>query len=178
LLELVIFDNDGVLVDSERLANAVLAGLLTDAGLPMSPNECIERFMGGSIGRVREEAERVLGRPLPDAFEDDYHRAVLGTFRTSLQPVPGIAPAISMLTTPSCVASSGTHERIRLALEVTGLLPLFEGRLFSVDDVARGKPHPDLFLHAAGVMRVVPPTASWSRTARSASLPPGPPACA
>ena len=156
MLELVIFDNDGVLVDSERLANGVLSRLLTECGLEMSEEECIERFMGGSIGRVRREAERLLERPLPGEFEDDYHRAVLDGFRTSLRPVPGIEQALSALTIATCVASSGTHERIRLALEVTGLLPLFDGRVFSADDVARGKPHPDLFEHAASVMGVAP----------------------
>jgi HAD superfamily hydrolase (TIGR01509 family) len=154
--DLVIFDNDGVLVDSEWHANGILAGLLTEAGLPCTREECIRDYMGSSLTRVREMAEVRLGRGLPRNLEDRYHAQLFEAFRTTLTAVPGVAPVLARLATPTCVASSGTHERIRLALTTTGLLRHFEGRIFSVEDVARGKPEPDLFLHAAQALGVRP----------------------
>ncbi|CAN5694907.1 HAD family hydrolase [soil metagenome] len=154
--ELVIFDNDGVLVDSEPLANAVLADLLAGAGHPIGVTACIERFMGGTLARVRTEVEAELGRPLPADLEDCYHADLLARFATELRPVAGVHELLDALTTPACVASSGTHDRISASLAVTGLLERFEGRIFSADDVAHGKPAPDLFLHAARSLEVDP----------------------
>lgn len=154
--DLVIFDNDGVLVDSEALANGVLAGLLTDAGWAVTAEDCIRDFMGGTLARVREVAEARLGVPLPVGFEDDYHRLLFDAFDTSLVAVAGVAEALDGLDLPTCVASSGSHERIRRALTRTGLLDRFEGRIFSADDVAHGKPAPDLFLHAAASLGTEP----------------------
>ena len=154
--DLVIFDNDGVLVDSEWLANGILADLLCEAGLPSTREGCIAEYMGSTMARVREIAERRLGRPLPADLEHRYHERLFDAFRTSLTAVPGVAEVLAQLTTPTCVASSGTHERIRLALTTTGLLPRFDGRIFSAQDVARGKPAPDLFLHAAKSLGVRP----------------------
>jgi HAD superfamily hydrolase (TIGR01509 family) len=154
--DLVIFDNDGVLVDSEWHANGILAGLLTEIGLPCTREECIRDYMGSTMARVREIAEARIGRPLPPDLEDRYHEQLFEAFRTKLTAVPGVADVLAQLTTLSCVASSGTHERIRLALATTGLLRRFDGRIFSAQDVARGKPEPDLFLHAARTLRVRP----------------------
>ena len=140
--ELVLFDNDGVLVDSEWHANGILADLLCAAGLPSTRESCIAD-MGSTMARVREVAERRLGRPLPADLEDRYHERLFKTFRTTLTAVPGVADALTQIETPTCVASSGTHERIRLSLTTTGLLGRFEGRIFSAQDVARGKPDPD-----------------------------------
>jgi HAD superfamily hydrolase (TIGR01509 family) len=152
--DLVIFDNDGVLVDSEWHANGILADLLCEAGLPSTREGCIAEYMGSSMGRVREIAEGRLGRALPADLEDRYHDRLFEVFRSRLTPVPGVAEALGDIAPPTCVASSGTHERIRLALTTTGLLPRFEGRIFSAQDVARGKPAPDLFLHAATTLGV------------------------
>lgn len=152
--DLVIFDNDGVLVDSEWHANGILADLLCEAGLPSTREGCIAEYMGSSLSRVREIAERRLGRALPADLEDRYHDRLFEAFRTRLTAVPGVADALGLIATPTCVASSGTHERIRLALATTGLLPRFEGRIFSAQDVARGKPEPDLFLHAATTLGI------------------------
>jgi HAD superfamily hydrolase (TIGR01509 family) len=154
--DLVIFDNDGVLVDSEPHANHILADLLTECGLPFTPEECTAAYLGRSMTSVREDAERRLGRKLPADFEDRYHARLFDVFRTELRAVPGVAAALARIAVPTCVASSGTHERIRLALAVTGLLPRFDGRIFSAQDVTRGKPAPDLFLHAARVLGVAP----------------------
>jgi HAD superfamily hydrolase (TIGR01509 family) len=154
--DLVIFDNDGVLVDSEWHANGILAGLLTEAGLPCTREECIRDYMGSSMTRVREMAEQRLGAALPADLEDRYHEQLFEAFRTKLTAVPGVTGVLQRLSTPTCVASSGTHERIRLALTTTGLLAHFDGRIFSAQDVSRGKPAPDLFLHASKTMGVPP----------------------
>jgi HAD superfamily hydrolase (TIGR01509 family) len=154
--DLVIFDNDGVLVDSEWHANGILADLLCEAGLPATRESCIAEYMGSTLARVREIASRRLGHPLPADLEDRYHTRLFEAFRTRLTAVPGVEAALDRIATPTCVASSGTHERIRLALTTTGLLSRFEGRIFSAEDVARGKPEPDLFLHAATTLGAVP----------------------
>jgi HAD superfamily hydrolase (TIGR01509 family) len=154
--DLVIFDNDGVLVDSEWHANGILAELLTEYGLPCTREDCIREYMGSTMARVRAIAEARIGAALPGELEDRYHEALFEAFRTKLTAVPGVVDVVTAMTTPSCVASSGTHERIRLALTTTGLLPRFEGRIFSAQDVARGKPEPDLFLHAARSLGVRP----------------------
>lgn len=154
--DLVIFDNDGVLVDSEWHANGILADLLCVAGLPSTRESCIAEYMGSSMTRVREIAEGRLGRALPADLEDRYHERLFEAFRTKLTAVPGVVETLTRITTPTCVASSGTHERIRLALTTTGLLRHFDGRIFSAQDVARGKPAPDLFLHAATTLGIRP----------------------
>jgi HAD superfamily hydrolase (TIGR01509 family) len=155
---LVIFDNDGVLVDSERLANTILAELLTEAGLPYTLEEAVHDFMGGSLVLMRRLAEAKLGAPLPADLEDRYHQRLFDGF-TRLQPVPGVGAVLDRLDadgTTYCLASSGTHRRIRTALRAVGFWERFEGRIFSSEDVAHGKPAPDLFLHAAATMGVHP----------------------
>lgn len=149
--DLVIFDNDGVLVDSERLANGILAGLLTEYGLPYTLDQAVHEFMGGSMARVRASAEPRLGHALPADFEDRYHAQLFEAFAglTAVPGVPEVLDALDAAGTPYCVASSGTHERIRTALTTVGLYDRFGGRVFSAQDVEHGKPAPDLFLHAA-----------------------------
>jgi HAD superfamily hydrolase (TIGR01509 family) len=154
--DLVIFDNDGVLVDSEPHANRILAELATEAGWPMTREECTAEFIGTSMATVRQRMEARLGRLLPPDFEDRYHARLFDAFRTDLRPIPGVVAVLDRLTVPTCVASSGTHERIRRALQATGLLPRFDGRIFSAQDVQRGKPAPDLFLHVARRLGVAP----------------------
>jgi HAD superfamily hydrolase (TIGR01509 family) len=155
---LVIFDNDGVLVDSERLANGILADLLTEAGLPYTLDEAVRDYMGGSMVSMRQKAEAKLGSPLPADLEDRYHQRLFEGF-AHLQPVPGVREVLDRLDadgTTYCLASSGTHRRIRTALTTVGLWDRFEGRTFSSEDVEHGKPAPDLFLHAASSMGVKP----------------------
>jgi HAD superfamily hydrolase (TIGR01509 family) len=154
--ELVIFDNDGVLVDSEPHAMTVLTDLLREYGLPLSYNESFEVFVGSSLARVRKIAESRLGHGIPEDFDDRYYAELFSRFRQGLEPIPGVKEALAAIATPKCVASSGPHERIRLALETTGLQPFFGSNVFSRDDVGRGKPAPDLFLHAAESMGVRP----------------------
>jgi HAD superfamily hydrolase (TIGR01509 family) len=155
---LVIFDNDGVLVDSERLANGILAELLTEAGLPYTLDEAVRDYMGGSMVSMRQKAEAMLGSALPADLEDRYHQQLFEGF-AHLQPVPGVEEVLDRLDadgTAYCLASSGTHRRIRTALTTVGFWDRFEGRTFSSEDVEHGKPAPDLFLHAASTMGVKP----------------------
>ncbi len=152
---LVIFDCDGVLVDSERLAVRVEAALVTSLGWPLTEQDVLERFVGRSDAYVQGEIERALGRPLPE-WPELYRRRMYRAFRSDLAAVPGIEAALDELTVPSCVASSGTHDKIRLTLGLTGLLERFEGRIFSGADVEHPKPAPDLFLYAAAKLGVPP----------------------
>lgn len=157
--DLLILDNDGVLVDSETIANQVLVELLTACGHPTTYEESVRAYLGGTLRLVRETVEPRLGRPLPDDFESRYHERLFARMRMELTAVAGVEAAldaVDLTGIPTCVASSGAHERIETALTTVGLLTRFAGRIFSADDVARGKPHPDLFLHAAERMGAEP----------------------
>lgn len=154
--QLVIFDNDGVLVDSEPIAARVLAGLLTRHGLPTEPRDAMREFIGSPMDRVRRISEERLGHPLPEDFERDYHEPLFERFRKELEPVEGVKEALGQIDLPRCVASSGSPERIRLSLQLVGLWEQFTGRAFSTEEVERGKPAPDLFLHAAAVLGAEP----------------------
>jgi len=152
--DLVIFDCDGVLVDSERLAVRVEAEILASLGWPLSRSEIVHRFVGRSAAYMHGEIERHLGRPIDwDAeFEARYRQA----FERDLLPVDGIIDALDSIKVPYCVASSGSHDKIRFSLGLTGLWERFEGKVFSAQDVTHGKPAPDLFLHAAACMGAEP----------------------
>lgn len=149
MAEAVIFDCDGVLVDTEPIANAVLARLIGELGIETTPEETTATYMGRSWASCLEILERRLGRPPPDDFTARYRAETAAAWRRALTPVPGVVDVLDALELPACVASSGEHERLRLTLGLTGLLDRFEGRIFSATEVARGKPAPDLFLHAA-----------------------------
>lgn len=153
----MIFDCDGVLVDSEPIANRLLAEALTGLGLPMTTEESIAAFMGRSWASNLEEIEARLGRKPPLDLEPRYYGDMRAAFERELQPVPGIAAALDRIELPLCVASSSDPAHIRFVLEHTGLLehinqPAGTGRLFSATEVQHGKPAPDLFLHAAARM--------------------------
>ncbi|MFP5389533.1 MAG: HAD family hydrolase, partial [Thermoleophilia bacterium] len=125
-------------------------------GLAMSYDDCVRDFLGlGMPATLRILAER-LGRPVPEGWETELDSAVREGFRRELRPVPGIVEALQALDMPMCIASSGTHEKMRLTLGLTGLWDWFAGRIFSADEVQRGKPSPDLFLHAASRMATSP----------------------
>jgi HAD superfamily hydrolase (TIGR01509 family) len=145
----VIFDCDGVLVDSEPLSNRILAERLTALGLPTTTEQSMADYMGRSWASCRALIEERLGRSLPEGFADGYHEELYAALRAEVEPVAGVVAALDALTTPVCVASSGSHEKIRTSLGTTGLLARFEGRIHSAADVEHGKPAPDLFLHAA-----------------------------
>jgi HAD superfamily hydrolase (TIGR01509 family) len=148
----VIFDCDGVLVDTEQLSNTVLAGLLTQAGLATTFEDCMRDYRGRSIASVLALAVQRHGGPLPDGLADRYYAEVEAVFARELEPVPGVVDALDRIALPSCVASSGPHRKMAVTLRRTGLWERFEGRIFSATEVQHGKPAPDLFLHAARAM--------------------------
>jgi HAD superfamily hydrolase (TIGR01509 family) len=159
-LELVIFDCDGVLVDSEVISNDVLARSLTAQGLPTTLAAARRDYQGLLLTEVVTRAQEKLGRALPAGWLGRYERERASAFRRDLQPVQGAAEAVRRVSKAGvavCVASQGRLEKTRLSLELTGLDRLFAAdELFSAESVARGKPHPDLFLHAAAAMGAQP----------------------
>lgn len=154
--EIVIFDCDGVLVDSEPIALARTREALGRHGLSLSDDEARERFLGVSAQSMQGMAERDLGAALPPDFQGELARAILADFERELKGVEGLREALGEIGAPVCVASSSSMERIRASLRIVGYSALFEPNVFCAADVARGKPHPDLFLHAAARMGVKP----------------------
>ena len=155
-LELVIFDCDGVLVDSERIANTAFAALLGELGLDFTLEQMFEQFVGRSMATCMQQVHELLGHAPPPDFEARLRARTEQALRRDLSEVRGVREAIAAIGLPYCVASSGEHAKMRLTLGLTGLLPLFAGRLFSATEVVRGKPAPDLFLHAARCMGARP----------------------
>jgi HAD superfamily hydrolase (TIGR01509 family) len=156
VFDLVIFDCDGVLVDSERIAVRLDVAVLDRLGWTLTEAEVVERFVGRSHEYMVGEIEAAIGRRLPEDWEDEFHRLYREAFEAELAPVEGVVEALDRITAPTCVASSSTHERLRLTLGLTGLLERFNGRIFSTADVPNGKPAPDLFLHAARTLGADP----------------------
>ena len=148
-MTLLIFDCDGVLVDSEVLACETLGEMMAFLGHPMSTEEVMREFAGGSLAATVATVERLVGRPLPADVGQRFGELLLARFRRELRPMPGVRDAILALPYRRCVASSSSPDRLRLSLEVTGLAPLFGEHVFSAVQVARGKPAPDLYLLAA-----------------------------
>ena len=152
---LLIFDCDGVLVDSEPLSCRIDAEILTECGVPYTAEEVARDFTGVSVKDQITRIESERGIRLPDDFTERLNRTLFQRFETDLKPIDGVRDAILSLPFPRCVASSSIPERIALSLRVTGLLDLFDN-IFSSTQVARGKPAPDLFLHAASRMNTLP----------------------
>ncbi|MCM2394037.1 HAD family hydrolase [Streptomyces albipurpureus] len=158
--DLVIFDNDGVLVDSEPVANTILASYLTELGHPTSYEDSLRDYMGAAVHRVHDLVMERTGQQLPDDFDKTLHTRTFEAFERELAVVHGVTALLRWLTAggvPYCVASSGSHERIRVGHRKTGLDAWFPQEIvFSAQDVGRGKPAPDLFLYAAERMGVTP----------------------
>jgi HAD superfamily hydrolase (TIGR01509 family) len=155
-IQLVIFDCDGVLVDSEPVANRTLAQLLREIGLDLTQEQIFQNFVGYSLPHCMRVIEGMLGRPPPENFLRDLQARTFAAFKTELRAMPGIEHALDRLPVPFCVASSGDHEKMHTTLGITGLLPRFTGRIFSVTQVARGKPAPDVYLFAAQQLGAIP----------------------
>lgn len=148
----VIFDCDGVLVDSERITSRVWAGLLTEIGLPTTTEQSLATYLGNSMARCLEIVTEKLGYAPPDTLLPQFYADVKVALANEVVPVHGIVEVLDALDAAGVgygVASNGEHEKMRTTLGTTGLLARFEGRRFSAVDVARPKPAPDLFLHAA-----------------------------
>ena len=157
--DLVLFDCDGVLVDSERLTVAVEARVLTALGWPMDADEVVRRWMGRTSAAQLAEVAGRLGPEAAARFDEDTTAEVHRAFEAELAEVEGISALVATLDAagvPTCVASSGTHDRMERTLGLTGLAPRFAGRVFSATEVAHGKPEPDLVLHAASRMGAAP----------------------
>jgi HAD superfamily hydrolase (TIGR01509 family) len=154
--ELVIFDCDGVLVDSEVLSCRAVLDCLAGAGIPASFDEVMERYLGLSNASMLADLQARFAGRLPPDYLETLRARTREVFAAELRPIEGIAEVVRALPAPCCVASSGTPERIAHSLGLTGLLPLFQGRMFSATMVARGKPAPDLFLFAASRMGAAP----------------------
>lgn len=155
----VLFDCDGVLVDSEKLMSVVFAGMLTEIGLPYTPSDTIRTFMGRSMVSCMQIVEQQLGRAAPDDFLQQLDVRAYAAFERDLEAVPGVEALLDLLDVhgvPYAVASSGSHDKMQTTLGITGLLPRVAGRITSATEVAHGKPSPDVFLLAAERLDVPP----------------------
>lgn len=152
MIQLVIFDCDGVLVDSEPITNRIFMEMLGDIGLRLTIDEMHHHFVGKTMRQCMSIVQELRGKPIPPAFLDAYHRRTHDALGESVEAMPGARETIEALRARGialCVASSGEHEKMRVTLGRTKLLQYFDGRMFSATEVARGKPFPDVFLHAA-----------------------------
>jgi beta-phosphoglucomutase-like phosphatase (HAD superfamily) len=155
-VDLVIFDCDGVLVDSEVISCRAHSQMLTRHGFPITADQVLERFLGVSDREARLIVEAELGRSLPADFEAQMKQAALQRYADELRDIPCIGEALAAIGLPKCVASSGTPEKIRHGLTCAGLFDLLAPNIFSAVQVKRGKPAPDLFLFAAEQMQTAP----------------------
>jgi HAD superfamily hydrolase (TIGR01509 family) len=153
---LVIFDCDGVLVDSELITNRVFAQTLNELGIALTLEDMFELFVGRSMPQCLDLITKMLGRPVPQHFVEEYQVRSATALRSELKAVPDIETVLAAMSVPYCVASSGTHEKMQTTLGITGLLPQFRGKMYSVTEVAQSKPFPDVFLHAARQQGVAP----------------------
>jgi HAD superfamily hydrolase (TIGR01509 family) len=154
--DLIIFDSDGVLVDSEPIINRVFVQLLAECGHSLDYELTVREFSGATMAdRLATMRQRLHWTPPPD-FKAEFDRRLLDALEQELRPVPGVVPVLDSLECPWCVASNGSHHDISTRLRLAGLLERFNPRLFSAADVAHAKPAPDLFLHAATAMGAAP----------------------
>ncbi|WP_407115788.1 HAD family hydrolase [Bradyrhizobium sp. LMG 9283] len=155
-IDLIIFDCDGVLVDSEVISCRAHADVLTRHGYPITSEQVSERFLGRSTKQANLEIETELGRKLPEAYHGDLQDELFRAFEADLEAIRGIHDVLDVVTQAVCVASSGSHSRMQVSLGSTGVYERLAPNIFSSSQVANGKPAPDLFLFAAKEMRVPP----------------------
>lgn len=154
--EAIIFDCDGTLVDSERVGNAVIVDCAKELGLSLTLDQAIENFAGRKMADTLDLIGNWLGRPVPDWFLPTIRQRMAAAFEDQLEAMDGVHELLQKLSTPVCVASNGPHDKMLVSLRVTGLLPYFDGRIFSAYDCNHWKPDPGLFLYAAESMGVDP----------------------
>lgn len=152
----IIFDCDGVLVDSESLSNRVLINLAKDLEIELTEEFVEENYSGKKLTTIFAHLESLSGKTLPETFEKEYRQQTFELFKTELLPIPGIIQVLKNLSTPCCVASNGPLNKMEMNLKNTGLLHFFEGNIFSAYEIKSWKPSPKLFLHAAGKMGYQP----------------------
>ena len=151
--DLVIFDCDGVLVNSEKVANEVFADVLLQVcGLQFTLDDMFDTFVGHSRLQCLQKIEAILGEPPPVELDQRYQEDINLALKDSVAAIEGIESVLTELALPYCVASSGSHDKMKLTLGKTGLMDFFDGNIFSTSEVERGKPHPDIYLHAAATM--------------------------
>ena len=157
--KLVIFDCDGVLVDSEAIGNRFISEALTLAGIPISAEGALSKFLGGKLTQIKEDAEKQLGFSLPANWVDEIYKKQFSEFRKNLKSISGIEDVLDVLeriNIPVCVGSNGPLNKMEVSLGVTKLKDRFLGRIFSADQVERPKPAPDLYLYCSEQMGVLP----------------------
>ncbi|MFV0359929.1 HAD family hydrolase [Tropicimonas sp.] len=154
--DLVIFDCDGVLIDSELISARMLVAELAEWGVEVDLPYVARHFLGRSYPVVIAQIRREFGLALTPAFEADYRARLLAAFASDLREMPGVREVLETLACPYCLATSSSPPRVRRSLEIVGLTPYFTGRVWTASEVERGKPAPDLFLHAAARMGVAP----------------------
>jgi HAD superfamily hydrolase (TIGR01509 family) len=176
-IELVIFDCDGVLVDSEPIANRVLAEQLHKIGVALPVSEVMRRFVGKTREQCLALAAEIRGSELPRSFGADWDAELFDALRKEVKPMAGVPEVLRHLAIPYCVASNGMPDRVRATLDSAGVLRYFGGRIFTSSEVANPKPAPDLFLHAAASMNAAPAacvviedTPTGVRAARAAGM--------
>lgn len=155
-IELIIFDCDGVLVDSEPLAMRVLIAAIAAQGIAIPPVDAFRNYLGRSLASISASLHETHGMPLSDAALASMRSDLYALYRKELRASPGLVKALQTITIPVCVASSSQLERIRLSLDLTGLTAFFEPNIFSASMVSNGKPAPDLFIYTAGRMNTSP----------------------
>jgi HAD superfamily hydrolase (TIGR01509 family) len=154
--DLVIFDCDGVVVDSERVVHAVFGEFVRSYGVSLTEEEMHERFLGRRLAECAAVVEELTGRAVPPGELERYCAERDRVLLEQVKPIEGIREVLEQLTIPYCIASSGDHAKMRITLGATKLMPFFEGRLFSATEVPNGKPAPDVFLYAAARMGAQP----------------------
>ncbi|MEG2101724.1 HAD family hydrolase [Flavobacterium sp. FlaQc-28] len=152
MVKCIIFDCDGVLVDTEKIGNGVLLEMASEHGFEMKIEDAYRNFNGRKLKDCFRYIEETIDKELPETFETEFRQRSFSAFKTQVKPMEGIVSFIEKLTIPYCVASSGPVEKIRLNLEVAGLLNKFENKLFSSYQIGSWKPEPGIFLHAAKEM--------------------------
>ena len=152
----IIFDCDGVLVDSEEISNRVLLEMIQFLDVKIDKTFALENFSGTSLKSIFEYIEQITNKKLPDSFEGEYRKKTFELFKTDLKPIKSISETLDRIMVPTCVASSGPIEKIKLSLKTTGLFEKFKGNMFSSYEIGSWKPNPEIFEYAAEKMGCLP----------------------